>query len=55
MNSLFFITIDSLVLTGLIVIPVLLICKFIDNISKSNSSYSKPVKPETAEERSRRL
>lgn len=55
MNSLLFITTDSLVLTGLIVIPVLLICKFIDNISKSNSSYSKPVKPETAEERSRRL
>lgn len=55
MNSLLFITADSLVLTGLIVIPVLLICKFIDNISKSNSSYSKPIKPETAEERSRRL
>ena len=55
MNSLLFITIDSLALTGLIVIPVLLICKFIDNISKSNSSYSKPIKTETAEERTRRL
>ena len=55
MYILLFITIDGLALTGLILIPILLFCKIMDNISKSNSSYSNPIKKETPEERSRRL